>query len=128
MGMYADVCGRSVKFSGLVATAIVEVVQQGSSPMKGVDYNSESGCVCGGVIVLDEDDVRAVAFAMREHLLDGHARSCNSWSPANVPLCNAQDIMRFASDVQAFEQFSIWLLYSYQRSDGDDTPTEIVFS
>jgi hypothetical protein len=94
--------------------------------MKGVDY--QGGTVCGGVMVLNEQDIRAVMLEMRRRLLNFHAEDCNSWHATNVPLANLQDIMRFGSDVAAFEQFAIWLAYPYQRSEGDDTPTEIVFS
>ena len=125
MGDYANIAGKEIKYSGLIAKAIVKAKQLELAPMLQVHLCEEEGYegYTDGPVALSEKDARAVVAVMRHELLHGHAERCNSWS-GDEPLSNWQDIARFAKDVAAFDALCTWLAYKHMR----ERETEIYFS
>ena len=115
MGMYADVCGRQVTMSGLLATTVVEQANcYNGENFQGVPLCDHDGdlYITEGVVVLSRDDVHLVVQEMRSHLLDGWAGKCVAWDGEGAPLTNLQDIQAYSQDVQTFRQLACWLAYA----------------
>jgi len=115
MGQYCEVCGVEVKFTGLLSSVARSLERQGRL----------KGYIEDGVAVLKPGDVHKVVLAMREQLLSGEAaKYCSAWSEDRIPLSSLQDIMRFSTDVQAFELLSLWYADEWRREGKD----ELVFA
>jgi hypothetical protein len=109
--------GVEVKLSGLVSSCILRLATQEPSTFSGVTL--EEGLL--SEVTLSRDNVAEVASYMRHYLLTDWASECNYCNRAygdSRPLSNLQDILHFASDVEAFERIAIWLA-DLQRQDED---------
>lgn len=115
MGSYATVMGRELKLTGLLAEAVGKVQPR------------EDSCA-----ELQHHEVHQVIMYMRLRLLDGsHAQSCIGYDRAvqhyaerdgeeyrePAPLTNPQDMLHFATDVEAWGVLVQWLCWPYSRDE-----------
>ena len=118
MGMYAEVYGREIKLTGLLATVILDHARSGALP----DVELANGLLDCIATVSRKEVENIVAPAMRAALLNGHAHKATGWYQSMhpgeypLPLCNLQDIMRYSTDVTNFEWLCLWLHYTREES------------
>ena len=119
MGRYCDVYGQQVKLTGLLSEAILEAAEDRRAwqdvGFVGVPLEPEDEdmfCLADGPVVLDREDVEAVASLMRYKLLNGWADKCRDWGRSfnnDQPISSLQDIMGYATDISNFERLALWL-------------------
>jgi hypothetical protein len=114
MGLYAEVLGCQMKLSGLLAEAVLTLARQYPVDFQGVELAEYDGKILlGSVAKLTRHNVLGVVQYMRRAFLTDQINKYDVWGPG--PLCYAQDIYQFHTDVEVFMRLATW--YGEQHGD-----------